>query len=197
VHVSITNPSPDSPLPYFRGKALVEQAIADSGLSYAIVRPTVVFGGEDILLNNIAWLLRRFPVFAVPGDGRYRLQPVFVEDLARLAVSLGTRGDSVVTDAAGPEVFTFDELVRLIRRHIGSRAAIVHLPPRLTLALSGLMGLLTRDVVLTADEYRGLTANLLVASGAPACATRFSDWLAGNANALGVHYASELKRHYV
>ena len=60
VHISITNPSEDSPLPYFRGKALVEKAIHESGLSYAILRPTVLFSPEDVLINNIAWFLRRF-----------------------------------------------------------------------------------------------------------------------------------------
>src|SRR5512146_1045799 len=86
VHVSITNPALDSPLTYFRGKAEVEAMVRDSGLEYAILRPAVVFGEEDILINNIAWLLRRFPLFAIPGDGRYRVQPIFVEDLASLAV---------------------------------------------------------------------------------------------------------------
>lgn len=76
VHVSITNASADSPLPYFRGKGLLETEIIQSGLSYAIIRPTVIFGPEDVLINNIAWLLRRFPVFAVPGAGDCRLQPV-------------------------------------------------------------------------------------------------------------------------
>ncbi len=74
VHVSITNPSEDSPLEYFRGKATLEKALVDSGISYAILRPAVLFGKEDILINNIAWTLRRFPVFALFGDGRYRLQ---------------------------------------------------------------------------------------------------------------------------
>ncbi len=58
VHVSITNPSEDSPLEYFRGKALLERDLRESGLSHAILRPAVLFGGEDILINNIAWVLR-------------------------------------------------------------------------------------------------------------------------------------------
>ena len=70
VHISITNASPDSPLPYFRGKGLVEEAIAASALSYAILRPTVNFGVEDILLNNIAWSVRRFPIIPIPGRRR-------------------------------------------------------------------------------------------------------------------------------
>ena len=86
VHVSITNPSADSPLEYFRGKAQLEAALKQSGMSYAILRPTVLFGKEDILINNIAWMLRRFPVFGVFGRGDYRMQPIYVDDLAQLAV---------------------------------------------------------------------------------------------------------------
>ncbi len=85
MHVSITNPDPQSNLPYFWGKAILEEDLIASGMSYAILRPTVIFGKEDILINNIAWFLRRFPVFTLPGDGEYRLQPIYVADLAKLA----------------------------------------------------------------------------------------------------------------
>ncbi len=114
VHISITNPSEDSPFPYFRGKMLVEKAITQSKLSYAIIRPTVIFGSEGILINNIAWLLRRLPIFAIPGSGDYRIQPVFVEDVAEIAVNASHSNENTVIDAVGPEIYTFDELVRLI-----------------------------------------------------------------------------------
>jgi nucleoside-diphosphate-sugar epimerase len=112
----------------------------ESGTSFAIVRPTLVFGREDILVNNIAWILRRLPVFAVPGDGRYRVQPVYVEDVARLCVDLGSSRDAVTLDAAGPETYTFDELVGLVRDSVGSRARIVHAPPRVAFALGSVIG---------------------------------------------------------
>ena len=152
VHVSITNPSEDSPLPYFRGKALCEQALKETGLSYAILRPTVIYGREDILINNIAWFLRRFPIFGIPGDGQYRVQPIYVEDMARLAVALGAREDNAVVDAVGPETFTFDALVRLLRDAVGSRALMVHLPPRMAWAVAQVVGWLVGDVILTWDE---------------------------------------------
>ena len=104
VHVSITNASSDSPLPYFRGKGLVEEAVMSSRLCYAIIRPAVIFRPEDILINNIAWFLRRFPVFTVFGSGDYRIQPVLVEDMAEIAVSVAHRSDNVVIDAVGPEI---------------------------------------------------------------------------------------------
>ena len=112
VHVSITNPSEDSPLEYFSGKARLERALAESGLSYAILRPTVLFGKEDILINNIAWVLRHLPVFGVFGDGRYKLQPVYVDDLAALAVAWGGAAEDRIINAIGPETFTYRELVR-------------------------------------------------------------------------------------
>jgi NADH dehydrogenase len=196
VHISITNPSANSRLPYFRGKGLLEDFIVRSTLSYAIVRPSVVFGGADILINNIAWLLRRFPVFAVPGAGDYRLQPVFVEDLAQIAVEAGDRSENVVTDAVGPEVFRYDELVRRIAQAIHSRARIVHVPPYAVWLVARAVGSLVRDVVLTREELAGLMANLLVSDQPPTGRTRFSAWLAQNADQLGQRYASELRRHY-
>ncbi|MEW5952276.1 MAG: NAD(P)H-binding protein [Bacillota bacterium] len=196
VHISIANASPASPLPYFKGKGLLEEAIARSSLSYAILRPTVIFGPEDILINNIAWLLRRFPLFAVPGKGDYRLQPVFVEDMADLAVRTAGEAENIAIDAVGPEVFTFNELVRLIREVVRSRAGIVHLNPDLALYMSSLVGLLVNDVVLTRDEVEGLMANLLVSGAEPTGQTRLSSWLKSNKDSLGATYASELSRHY-
>jgi NADH dehydrogenase len=196
VHISITNASPDSPLPYFRGKGLLEQAIIHSKLSYAIIRPTVIFGAEGILLNNIAWLLRKFPLFAVPGRGDYRIQPIYVEDVAEIAVHAAQEDGNMTIDAVGPEIYTFDELVRLIAEKVHSRARIVHVPPGLGLFLARLMGYLVRDVVLTRDEVLGLMSDLLVSGGPPTGQTRLSEWLEGHAAAMGSRYASELKRHY-
>ncbi len=196
VHVSITNASADSPLPYFKGKGIVEQAIRSSRLSYAIVRPTVIFGMEDILINNIAWFLRRVPVFAIFGSGAYRIQPIFVEDVAEIAVSAAHQSDNVTLDATGPETMTFEGLVRLIGDKIGSRARLIHVRPGLALFLSRLMGYAVRDVVLTRDEMEGLMANLLIAEGPPMGQTQLSDWLEQNADDIGVSYASEMSRHY-
>jgi uncharacterized protein YbjT (DUF2867 family) len=196
VHVSISNPSEDSSLPYFHGKAVSERAIIESGLSYAIIRPTVIFGREDILINNIAWLLRRFPVFAVPGSGDYHVQPIFVEDMAALVVEAARGSSNSVIDAAGPEVFTFNELVALLATTVRSRARVIHVPPQLALMLSGVIGWLTRDVMLTKDEVHGLLANLLVSNNPPRGWTRLSEWLGNNADKIGSAYASELARHY-
>jgi len=196
VHVSITNPSLNSSLPYFRGKAQVEEAIIDSGISYAIIRPTVIFGIEDILINNIAWMLRRFPLFVVPGGGGYRFQPIFVEDLAGLAVDAGGQEDNLILDAAGPETYTFDEFVRLVGQTMGSRTKIVHLPSALALGISKIVGYFLGDVVLTRDEITGLMSDLLISDAPPAGNTSLKSWLTINVATLGGSYTSEQDRHY-
>jgi NADH dehydrogenase len=196
VHLSIANPSLDSRLPYYSGKALVEKAIIDSGLSYTILRPTVIFGTEDILINNIAWFARHFPVFAIPGSGRYQLQPIFVEDLAELAANSAKQEDNLVLDAAGPEIFAFEDLVQEIAVAVGSNSRFIHVNPGVALQMLRLVGPMVGDVVLTREEIEGLMADLLVSKQPATGRTRFSEWLAKNAAALGTRYASELQRHY-
>ena len=196
VHISITNPSPDSQLPYFWGKAANEQTVKESGLSYAILRPTVLFGAEDILINNIAWLLRRFPFFAIPGDGAYRLQPVYVDDLAELALEAGYAQDNILWDAVGPDIFTFEEMVRLISRTLGLSRSLLHVPPRLALTAAQFLSAFVGDAMLTPEEVDGLMAGLLVSDEPPRCKTSLKDWLEENKKSVGVHYASELQRHY-
>jgi uncharacterized protein YbjT (DUF2867 family) len=196
VHLSIANPSLDSHLPYYSGKARVEKAIIESGLSYAILRPTVIFGPEDILINNIAWFVRHMPFFAVPGSGQYQLQPIFVEDIAELAVNAGQNESNLAIDAVGPEVFSFDDLIRLIAVAVHSKTRLVHVRPGVALSILRLVEPFVGDVVLTREEIDGLMANLLVSKEPPTGQTRFSEWLAQNQSILGVKYASELKRHY-
>jgi uncharacterized protein YbjT (DUF2867 family) len=197
VHMSIANPSIDSPLPYYRGKALVEQALAESGVPHAIVRPTFLFGGgRDILANNIAWILRRMPLFVVPGDGRYLVQPIHVDDVARVCLQAAHGRSDVIMDAAGPETMSFEQLVRAIRHAVGRGTPILHAPPVAMTALARGLGLFVRDVVLTADEIRGLTAGLLVSHQPALGCISFIEWLKENGPALGREYANELDRHF-
>jgi uncharacterized protein YbjT (DUF2867 family) len=197
VHISITNPCAGSPLPYFWGKAVLEELIRNARFHHAIVRPAVVFGAEDILINNMAFLLRKLPLFLIPGTGQYRLQPIYVEDLASIAVDAGHATGDLVMDAVGPETFSFEELVRLLARVVGSHAIIGHAPPGLALAAARILGTLTGDVVLTRDELEGLMSNLLISSAAPTGSTLLSSWLQEHAGTLGTRYASELNRHYI
>jgi uncharacterized protein YbjT (DUF2867 family) len=196
VHVSIANADPDSDLPYYRGKGRVEQALMAAGPSYAILGPTVLFGGHDILINNIAWMLRRFPVFGIIGDGRYPIQPVAVEDLADLAVEAGAGSGKDKSDAVGPERYEFEALVRLVAGALGRPARLLHVGRRTGLLMASALGALTGDVVLTAEEVDGLTRGLLV-SREPARGRRsFRQWLDGQAGSIGREYRNEVRRHF-
>jgi NADH dehydrogenase len=194
VHVSITNPSEDSPLEYFRGKAQLERALRESGLPHTILRPAVLFGGEDILINNMAWALRHLPVFGVFGDGRYRLQPIHVRDFAGLAVAQGIESGDRVIDATGPETFTYRELVEDLARILGVRRPIVSVPPQVGYAAGWLLGQLLGDVLITRDEIEGLMCDLLATDSAAAGQTKLSAWAREHKDMLGKRYATELGR---
>jgi uncharacterized protein YbjT (DUF2867 family) len=194
VHVSITNPSEGDRLTYFSGKARLERELIGSGLSYAILRPAVLFGKGDILVNNIAWALRRLPVFGVFGDGMYRLQPIYVDDLAELAVREGKGNENVVIDAIGPETFTFRGLVETIGAAIGKRRPVIPVSPGLGYMAARVIGAIVSDVFLTRDEIEGLMRGLLCTTSEPAGRTRLTEWAEQHADTLGVRYASELAR---
>lgn len=194
VHVSITNPDEDSELEYFSGKAELEKALVTSGISYAILRPTVLFGKEDILINNIAWLLRKFPVFGVFGDGRYRLQPIYVDDLAQLAVEQGQEKENSIINAIGPETFTYYELVSTIGQIIGKERPIISLSPRVGYLTSRIMSRFMDDVVITKEEIEGLMADLLYVDAPPTGSTALTTWAKKHAATVGNEYSNELAR---
>jgi len=195
VQTSIANPTA-SASSYYRGKAALEEAVRACGLSYAIVRPTLLFGEGDVLINNIAWLLRHLPVFAIPGDGRYRLQPMHVKDHANLLVEVGSQAADVVADSAGPEIFTFDQLVQLLRRVLNVRALVVHASPALAMAGASVAGRVVRDMLLTREELDDLMHDILVSHEPARGTTRLTDWLSLHRDDVGRRYASEMERHY-
>jgi uncharacterized protein YbjT (DUF2867 family) len=196
VQLSVSNASASSRLPYFRAKAAADDAVAASGLAHSIVRPTLVFAAEDVLVNNIAWLLRRMPLFVVPGSGSYTLQPVAAEDVAELAVAAGLSDETLVVDAAGPDVLTFEELVRLVRGAVGSRARLVHAAPGVALGLSRGLGMALRDTLVTREELDGLMEGLLTSRGPATGGRRFADWLRVAADSIGRRYVSETRRNW-
>jgi NADH dehydrogenase len=196
VHISVSNPSLDSHLDYYAGKARTEEIVKESGLKWAIVRPTLIFGPGDILINNIAWLLRNMPVFVIPESGRYRVQPVAGEDVADIATWAAAQAENVVVDAAGPEIITYAEMVDSVAIAVRRRPRIVRLPSRMTLAAGDVVGLFVRDVMLTRQELEGLMEELLVSKDEPRGTRRLDDWLVRSTDSLGRSYASELSRHF-
>jgi NADH dehydrogenase len=196
VHVSITHASLSSPYAYFRGKAQVERALAEAGVSFAVMRPAILFGGDGVLLNNIAWLLRRLPVFAVGGKGDYRIRAVHIDDLASLALAAAAERTDTVIDAVGPERPTFLELVSLIKEAVGSRSLVIRIPGLLVPPFASLLGLVLRDVLLTGDEFRAMAAGLADTDGPATGTTSVSDWIRAHGDLLGRSYANEIERHF-
>lgn len=196
VHVSITNPSISSPYPYFRGKAEVERVLAEVGVPYGVLRPAILFGGDGVLLNNIAWLLRHLPIFAIGGRGDYRIRAVHIDDLARLAVEAAADRVDTVIDAVGPERPTFSQLIELIRHAVASRAAVIRVPGATVPALASLLNVVLRDRLLTREEYRAMADGLADTEGPATGTTRISEWISDHRDTLGRHYANEIERHY-
>jgi uncharacterized protein YbjT (DUF2867 family) len=199
VHVSVSKANEASDLPYYRNKGRLERLVRESGLEFAILRPALVFGPGDILLNNIAWFLRRAPVFGIFGDGAYRVQPVSLDGFSALiAEAIESPGSGAITDVAGPADYTYLDMVRRIRAAVGSRAALIRMPAPLALAASWATGFLVRDVILTRDEAKGLTQEYLYSPNPRRVGGSLENWLERRdvRDYLGRSYVSELGRHF-
>jgi uncharacterized protein YbjT (DUF2867 family) len=196
VHISVSNPTEDSHLDYYAGKARTEAAVRESGLRWSIVRPTLIFGPGDILINNIAWLLRRMPVFVIPGLGDYRVQPVAGEDVAEIATWAAEQTDNVTVDAAGPDIVTYSELVETVSVAVGRRPKFVYMSPRMTLLAGRTIERFVNDVLLNEQELQGLMQELLVSHDRARGTRRLENWLLSSSDTLGGAYASELDRHW-
>lgn len=194
IHVSVTNASLDSDLEYFRGKAECERMLKEGGLSYAIVRPAIIFGKEDILINNIAWMIRKLPVIGVFGDGQYKLQPIYVKDLAKFAVAIADSNENVTVDAIGPETFTFRRLLETMQKIMGTKKPIVSISPAIGYWSLKILGKLVGDVILTKEEIKGLMDDLLHVNSDPVGKIKLTDWLNKNRDSIGMRYAPEIKR---
>jgi len=194
VHVSITNPDIHSELPYFSGKAELESALTSLGLSYCILRPTVLFGKEDVLINNIAWSLRHLPVFGIFGNGNYKLQPIYVDDLAAAAVEKATGERNEIINAIGPETFTYRELVETVKREVRVNRLIISVPPNFGYWACRVVGLLVRDVIITRQEIQGLMEGRLFVDAPPLGATKLTEWVDRHKNTIGHQYTSEMAR---
>ncbi|MBY0312355.1 MAG: NAD(P)H-binding protein [Phycisphaerales bacterium] len=194
VHVSILHADEADDLGYYRGKHALEDALRECGVAHAIVRPGVLFGRFDILVNNIAWTLRHLPIFGVFGDGRYRLRPLHVDDMAELMIAKADERANSVTDAVGPEGFAYRELVETLAEIIGARRRVVSVPPLLGLGVAKLINPVVQDVIITREEIAGLMRGLLDSDQPATGKVRLTEWALERRGELGVKYASEVGR---
>lgn len=139
--------------PGFRAKGRAERAIRESGLVFTIFRPSLVYGPEDQVLNTFAKALRFAPVFAVPGTGLQKVQPVLVDDIAEcVALAIGGEGHNGIFEIGGPDLMTFDEMMWIVMDVSGRRRPIIHIPERVMRGIAGILEklpkpLLSRDAV--------------------------------------------------
>ncbi len=196
VHISVTNPSESDVLPYYKGKAIQEKMVKESGIPWCIIRPTLVFGKEDILVNNIAWTIRTFPIVPIFGKGKYKVQPIFVGDLASLAVDYSNSSKLETLDAIGPETFEYKGFLQLLSAELNRHIYLMHISPNLGIILGKMIGMFLKDIILTKDELRGLMANKLISNQKPNGHTYLSQWISENKKIIGKQYTSELKRHF-
>jgi len=194
VHFSVAHPHKAPDWTYFRGKVEVEEILKSSSLSYAILRPTVFFGGDrDVLINNMAWLIRKFPVFGVFGTGRYHIQPVHISDVARVSADQGENKENIVLDVAGPEKYEYRDYVKLIAKSMGVRRMVIPVPPISAWMVGQLVGLFLNDRVITRAEIKGLMRGLMSTDEDPLGVVSFSDWISQNGNTLGTIYQNDMK----
>ncbi len=193
VHVSVSNAKDNSNLGYYRGKAEVEAAVQCSNLSHAIVCPTLIVGPTDVLTNNIAWFLRRFPIFPMPAGGQYRLQPLTLADAGRIVADQVESSEIARVDAAGPQVMTFGDYVRTVAKACGVTRPLVGVPGPLALAALGFVQWILKDIVLTREELLGLEQEALLSRDAARGKESVGDWLMSNGQTLGRRYANDLE----
>ena len=194
VHFSVAHPHKAPDWTYFCGKVAVEKYLNDSEYCFAILRPTVLFGGHrNVLINNIAWMLRKFPIFGVFGMGNYPIQPVHVKDVARVAVEQGESRENVTIDVTGPETFRYKEYIGVMAKSMSLRRIILPMPPFVGWLFGKFLGLLLQDLVITRAEIKGLRRGLMASDENPLGQLKFSEWIAEHGKDFGKRYQNDLK----
>jgi NADH dehydrogenase len=130
VYVSAVGAAADPKYPYWHAKWQAEQAVTASSVNWTILRPSLVFGPEDDFFNRLQRLIRRAPIVPVAGDGKTRFQPIWVEDVVSCVVACLNEGvhDREIVEIGGSEYYTYNEIIDLIRRKVGTRKPKVHVP---------------------------------------------------------------------
>ena len=130
VYISGAGAAADAPRHWFRAKARAEAAVTGSGLEYTIIRPTWVYGPDDVALNRFLGFARWLPFVPLTGSGNQQLSPVFIDDVGRLAAD-AVRSDSArnqVFELGGPETLSMREIIRTALRVSGRRRPLLPAP---------------------------------------------------------------------
>lgn len=168
VHLSALGAAGDAPSMYLRSKAAGEAALQRSGVPLSVIRPSVVFGAEDRLINLFACLQAIFPVIPLAGADA-RLQPVWVRDVAQAIWTLVQQGPASagVYEAVGPHVLTLRELVRCAGRLSGHTRPIWPLPAALGWLQACVLELLPGRTLMSRDNLRSLQVDAVASSRFP------------------------------
>lgn len=164
VHISGIGADPDADSPYVRARGVGERLVRDALPEATILRPSVLFGPDDAFFNRLAGLARVLPALPLFGSGMVRLQPVYVDDVARaaaraLALPLA---QGQLYELGGPQVYTYRALVRLVLEHAGRRRLLVPVPYAIWAMLARLplrpispdqVSLMRQDNVVAADAH--------------------------------------------
>jgi len=154
IHMSALGSRANAASRYHQTKWAAEELVRDSGLPATIFRPSVMSGVGNSFLPEVRGLLHRGPFIPVIGNGRSRLQPVWVEDVVSCFVGALDRPDTAgqAYELGGPEQFTFDELLDILAAVEGTRKPKVHLPIRLMRPIVWLGSHITPRFPVTPDQ---------------------------------------------
>lgn len=156
VLMSALGTGPGATVPYFRAKWAAEQAVASSGVDHAVLRPSFVFGVDGGALPRLLRVARLAPVTPVIGPGTQRIQPIWIDDLARgVRIAVEAEGTAAPFELGGPETVTWSELWRRLKTSLGTRRPTVHVPFWLARGPAALLERIP-PTLLTRDQLRML-----------------------------------------
>lgn len=160
IYVSALGTSATSETKYFQTKWLAEEAIRTSGLDHVILRPSLIYGPGDQSLSRLHRLLKYSPLMPIVGDGRYRLQPIFIDDLVQVLVpaltETGASGRTI--EMGGPEAFEFRQMTGIMKKVFNYRRLNIYIPFSLVRAVARVMETFLKPAPVTVDQLMMLRA---------------------------------------
>ena len=130
LYLSAMGTSIEAPTAYHRTKFAAEQAVTASGIDFVIFRPSVIFGPGDGFVSLLTRLIKMSPVTPVIGDGKYKLQPVYIDDVVLAMVQSLATPEAIgkIIELGGPEKLEYLEILNIIKRVLGKSRVNFHIP---------------------------------------------------------------------